>query len=146
MGVKGWQRLHNTNYVITGLAILHIILARGNYAEQYWLTGAFVWLMAWRVLARYRLGANISALMLLTLSCALLTALLEAGFFWSRRNYSLSSTLALNFNLDILDLGIPPGWQVLALGLLFTLATAVRQAFRVKKAARLQVREAGSAG
>src|SRR5262249_17329399 len=48
MGVKGWQRLHNTNYVISGLAVLHVILARGTYPEQYVLTGAFVWLIGWR--------------------------------------------------------------------------------------------------
>jgi len=45
MGAKGWQRLHNANYVITGLAVLHVVLARGTYAEQYMLAGIFVWLM-----------------------------------------------------------------------------------------------------
>ena len=52
MGAKNWQRLHTTNYVISGLAILHVVLARGTYAEQYMLTGVFFWLMVWRVLAR----------------------------------------------------------------------------------------------
>jgi predicted signal transduction protein with EAL and GGDEF domain len=51
-------------------------------------------------------------------------------------------TLKLNFSLTVLDLGVPPAWQVLGLGLLFTLAAAGRQAFRVK-AARLQPREVG---
>src|SRR5262245_2261888 len=35
MGAKNWQRLHNTNYVITALAVLHVVLARGTYTEQY---------------------------------------------------------------------------------------------------------------
>ena len=48
MGVKGWQRLHNTNYAISGLAVLHVMLARGTYPEQYLLSGIFAWLMAWR--------------------------------------------------------------------------------------------------
>src|SRR5258705_12235811 len=48
MGAKNWQRLHNTNYVISALAILHVVLARGTYTEQYMLTGIFFWLMVWR--------------------------------------------------------------------------------------------------
>src|SRR3984893_3936746 len=58
MGAKNWQRLHTTNYVISALAILHVLLARGTYAETYILTGIFFWLMAWRVLARNGLGAD----------------------------------------------------------------------------------------
>src|SRR5260370_13587217 len=65
MGAKSWQRLHNTNYVITGLAVLHVVLARGTYAEQYMLSGLFVWLMVWGGLARYRLGAPPHTLTLL---------------------------------------------------------------------------------
>src|SRR3984893_2048624 len=58
MGAKNWQRLHTTNYVISALAILHVLLARGTYAEQYILTAIFFWLMVWRVLARNGLGAD----------------------------------------------------------------------------------------
>src|SRR5712675_2648648 len=61
MGAKGWQRLHNANYVISGLAVLHVVLARGTYAEQYMLAGIFVWLMVWRVLVRYGRGADATA-------------------------------------------------------------------------------------
>jgi sulfoxide reductase heme-binding subunit YedZ len=142
MGVKGWQRLHNTNYVISALAVLHVILARGTYPEQYALTGMFLWLIAWRVLAYYRLGSDARSLALLTLTCSVATALLEAGFLYGRRGYDMVATLKLNFSLTVLDLGVPPAWQVLGLGLLFTLAAAGRQAFRVK-AARLQPREVG---
>ena len=41
MGARNWQRLHTTNYVISALAILHVVLARGTYTEQYMLTGIF---------------------------------------------------------------------------------------------------------
>jgi sulfoxide reductase heme-binding subunit YedZ len=140
MGARNWQRLHNTNYAISGLAILHIVLARGTYAEQYSLTAAFIWLMVWRVLARYWLGADVRALALLTAASTVLAALLEAGFLWGRRGYEPLGTLANNFSLSILDVGVPPAWQVLAAGLLFTLAAAGREAFRVK-AARLEARQ-----
>jgi sulfoxide reductase heme-binding subunit YedZ len=141
MGVRNWQRLHNTNYVISGLAILHVALARGTYPEQYLLTGIFLWLMAWRVLAHYRLGADARALALLAVASSLFTALLEAGFLWSRRGYDPIGTLYNNFNPAMLEIGIPAAWQVLGLGLMSALgafavaATAGRrQALGVKTA------------
>jgi sulfoxide reductase heme-binding subunit YedZ len=142
MGVKGWQRLHNTNYVISALAVLHVVLARGTYPEQYALTGMFLWLMAWRVLAYYGQGTDARALAMLTVASAVVTGLLEAGFLYGRRGYDMVWTLKNNFTLTALDVGVPPAWQVLALGLLFTLAAAGRQAFRVK-AARLEPRRVG---
>jgi methionine sulfoxide reductase heme-binding subunit len=150
MGVKGWQRLHNTNYVITALAVLHVVLARGTYPEQYALTGIFVWLMAWRVLDRYSLGADARALALLAVASCLFTAGLEAGFLFGRRGYGLWGTLANNFNPAMLEIGIPPTWQVLGLGLLVALAAAGRDIFRVfaskrqaLKAATLEARQVG---
>jgi methionine sulfoxide reductase heme-binding subunit len=145
MGAKNWQRLHNTNYVISALALLHVVLARGTYAEQYTLTGIFFWLMAWRALARYGQGADARALAMLAVVSCLFTALLEAGCVWARRGYELSWTLGNNFKLSILDVGVPPAWQVLAFGLLFALvalAAAGRQALRVK-AESLAARQIG---
>ena len=120
----------------------HVVLARGTYTEQYSLAGMFVWLMAWRVLVRYRSGTDVKALLLLATGCALFTALLEAYSVWLRRGYDLGSTMALNFNPDIFDITVPPTWQVLAFGLGFAAAAAARQAWRVK-AAPLAVRQAG---
>jgi len=143
MGTKNWQRLHNTNYVVSALAILHIVLARGTYPEQYLLTGLFLWLMAWRVLDRYGYGTDVKALIVLALGSSLFTALLEAGFLWGRRGYAPMKTLAMNFNTAVFEIGIPPVWQVLAFGLLFALAAGARELFRVKAAARLEARQAG---
>jgi sulfoxide reductase heme-binding subunit YedZ len=142
MGAKNWQRLHTTNYVISGLAILHVVLARGTYAEQYMLTGVFFWLMVWRVLARYGLGANAKALAMLAVASCLLAAFLEAGFLWGRRGFDVLATLGYNFTLAILDVGYPPAWQVLAFGLLVVLGAAGREALRLK-AAGLEARQAG---
>ena len=132
MGAKNWQRLHTTNYVISGLAILHVMLARGTYTEQYMLTGIFFWLMVWRVLARYGLGANAKTLALLAVASCLVAAFLEAGFLWSRRGFDVLETLGYNFSLAILDVAYPPAWQVLALGLLVALGAAGREALRLK--------------
>jgi methionine sulfoxide reductase heme-binding subunit len=132
MGAKGWQRLHNTNYVVSGLAILHVVLARGTYPEQYMLSGMFFWLMVWRLLARHGLGTDAKALAILTAASCAFTAFLEAGWLWGRRGYELSWTLANNFSPAALDIGVPPAWQVLALGLPFVLGAFGREAFRVR--------------
>jgi sulfoxide reductase heme-binding subunit YedZ len=121
LGARNWQRLHNTNYLFSALAVLHVVLARGTYPEQYLLSGIFVWLMAWRVLARYRLGADARALALLAVAACLFTAFLEAGVLWGRRGYDVAGTLANNFNPAMLEIGVPAPWQVLAFGLLFAL-------------------------
>jgi sulfoxide reductase heme-binding subunit YedZ len=129
LGARNWQRLHNTNYVITGLAVLHVVLARGTYPEQYLLSGIFFWLMAWRALARRGQGADARPLAMLALASCLFTAFLEAGFLWGRRGYEVSGTLGNNFNSAMLEVGIPAAWQVLAFGLVFALAAAVLGVF-----------------
>jgi hypothetical protein len=83
--------------------------------------GIFFWLIVWRVLARYGLGANAKALTLLALAAGLAAALLEAGFLWSRRGFDVLETVGYNLTLAILDAGYPPAWQVLAFGLLVAL-------------------------
>jgi sulfoxide reductase heme-binding subunit YedZ len=124
MGAANWQRLHNLTYIISALALLHVVLARGTYTEQYTLTGVFVWLMVWRLLARYGRATDPIALAVLTVGCAIFTALLEAGFLFVRRGYELSWTLGNNFNPAMLDVFVPPAWQVLGMGLAVTLAAA----------------------
>jgi len=142
MGARNWQRLHTANYVISALAILHVVLARGTYTEQYMLTGIFFWLMVWRMLARYRLGANVTTLATLAVASCLVAAVLEAGFLWARRGFDVLGTLGINFTLGVLDYEYPPAWQVLALGILVALAAAGRQGLRVR-AASLGARHVG---
>ena len=143
MGVKGWQRLHNTNYIISALALLHVVLARGTYAEQYLLCGLFVWLMLWRVLDRYRLGSDAKALLALAVFCCLFTAFLEVGFMWVRRGYDVMGTLRINFMFAPAEIGVQPPWQVLAFGLVFAFGAMARAALRVRTAS-LAARQTGS--
>src|SRR5579863_532213 len=139
MGVKGWQRLHNTVYAVTALALLHALLSRGSFPEQYLLSGAFLWLMLWRVLDRYGWGANAAALALLTVASGLLAALIEAGRLWLNRGYDPLQTLGFNFTLDF---GVPPPWTILVVGLAIALAAAVRGAPRLMPA-RIVARKVG---
>ncbi|HEY6257567.1 MAG TPA: ferric reductase-like transmembrane domain-containing protein [Xanthobacteraceae bacterium] len=121
MGARGWQRLHNTIYVVSALALLHALLSRGTNPMQYLLTGMFFWLMIWRVLDRYGRGTDPKALAMLAISSCLFAALLEAALVWVKRGYSPVETLGYNFSLIF---GIPPVWEILALGLLIALAAA----------------------
>lgn len=127
MGVKSWQRLHNWNYAITALAVLHVVLARGNYTEQYLMAGLFFWVMVWRLIDRYGYGADVRALAILAVTSSLFTALLEAGMVWGRRGHALSRTLGLNFNPAMLEIGLPAVWQVLIFGFVFVLAAVGRE-------------------
>jgi sulfoxide reductase heme-binding subunit YedZ len=132
MGARGWQWLHNTVYAIAALALLHALLSRGTFPEQYLLSGIFFWLMAWRGLARWRLGADPKALAALAIVSCLFAMLLEVGRLWLTRGWAPMQTLRFNFSLD---LGLPPAWEVLALGLTVALAAALRQAPQVRAAA-----------
>jgi sulfoxide reductase heme-binding subunit YedZ len=126
MGAKNWQHLHNTVYLVSVLAFLHI-LARGTAPEQFLLSGMFFWLMAWRVLDRYGYGTDARTLAMLAVVSCVVTAFLEAGCTWAHRGYPLSETLGNNFNLD---LGVSPAWQILVLGFMIALAAVARHALR----------------
>jgi sulfoxide reductase heme-binding subunit YedZ len=127
MGAKGWQRLHSAVYVTTALAILHYLLSPGLFPDQFLLSGAFFWLMTWRVLERHGHGANAAALALLALASCLFTAALEVGSIWAFRGYALGEIFSIYFTRI---LGVPPPWTILALGLLISAAAFVRQALR----------------
>ena len=124
MGVS-WQRLHNTVYAVTALALIHYLLSPGIFPDQYFTCGMFFWLMSWRLLARRRLGADALALTALAVVSTLFTALLEAGWVWAYHGYEPAGTLAANFGLE---LGVPAAWKMLALGLAIALVAALRPA------------------
>jgi sulfoxide reductase heme-binding subunit YedZ len=138
MGTKSWQRMHNAIYAIAALALLHVLVSRGTYPEQYLLSGMFFWLMTWRVLDRHGHGTDAKALAILAVVSCLFTALLEVAWIWARRGYAPSETLGNNFTLVY---GIPPAWQILGLGLLTALAAAW-QALRPAPA-RFDMRKVG---
>jgi methionine sulfoxide reductase heme-binding subunit len=127
MGAKGWQRLHNTIYVISALAIIHYLLSPDIYPEQYLMSGIFFWLMVWRVLNRRGQGTNPGALALLAGASGLFTALLEFGWLWAYQDYRPSEILSIYFTFT---LGIPPALKILVVGLLIAGAVFTQQAVR----------------
>jgi methionine sulfoxide reductase heme-binding subunit len=131
MGAQGWNRLHNTVYVVTALALVHFLLSPGVFPEQYLMSGMFLWLMVWRVLNSRGLGTDVRALAILAVASCLFTALLEAGWIWAYHGYAPSGTFANNFSLV---LGVSPAWELLALGLLIAVAVFIQQALRLRAA------------
>jgi sulfoxide reductase heme-binding subunit YedZ len=124
MGLS-WQRLHNTVYVVSALALIHYLLSPGIFPDQYLTCGMFFWLMSWRLLARRQLGADALALAALAVVSTLFTALLEAGWVWAYHGYEPAGTLGANFSLE---LGVPAAWKMLALGLAIALVAALQPA------------------
>ena len=114
-----WQRLHNTLYVITALALIHYLLSPDIYPEQFLTSGMFFWLIGWRMLNRRGLGTNVKALAMLAVVACLFTVFLEAGWTWAYHGEEPLWTLGNNFSLD---LGVPPAWKILVLGILIALA------------------------
>jgi hypothetical protein len=87
----------------------------------------FFWLMAWRALERRGLGTDPRALAALAVVSALITALFEPLWVWALHGYDPLDTLRNDLTLD---LGVPPAWEILALGLLIAAASFVRWVFR----------------
>lgn len=131
MGAKGWQQLHNAIYVISGLALIHFLLSPDIYPEQYLMSGTFFWLMGWRLLNQRGWGTNAGGLALLAAAACLFTALLEVGWIWVYQDYTLPEILDVYFTFD---LGIPPMWKILGVGLLIAVAAAVRHSAWLKSA------------
>jgi methionine sulfoxide reductase heme-binding subunit len=126
MGATGWKRLHNAIYLVAALALIHYLLSPDTYPEQFLLTGMFFWLMGWRALDKRRLGADPRVLAALAIVSALFTALFEPVWVWAIHGYDPMFTLRNDFTLD---LGVPPAWEILGLGLLIAAAAFARRAF-----------------
>lgn len=124
MGVFSWNRLHTLVYVFTGLAVLHYLLSPGLFASQYLISGMFFWLMVWRLLDRRRRGSEPRSLAMLAVASGVFTALLEVGWIWAYHGYEPLWTLGNNFTLTF---GISPAWKILAIGLVVSLAAAMRE-------------------
>lgn len=133
MGLQSWQRLHNTVYVLTGLALVHYLLSPDVYAEQYLLSGIFFWLIGWRLLTRHGWATDTKALTMLAVASGLFTMLLEAVWLWTYQGYEPLETLARNFTFTE---DLSPAWKVLILGFVVTVTNVIQRVTRLKAAAR----------
>jgi methionine sulfoxide reductase heme-binding subunit len=122
LGGLRWRRLHQLIYVIAVLALLHFFQqTKLDVTVPTLVTGLFVWLMGYRLIAwRWKRPGELPTwlLLLLSVAAAALTFAGEAIGIAIAFNVSPLAVLqtAFDFDLDNLDM-VRPGWYVLAAGL-----------------------------
>jgi sulfoxide reductase heme-binding subunit YedZ len=132
LGGRRWQRLHQIIYGLTLLALIHFFQqTKADVWLPTFVAGLFVWLMGYRLLARWREPSAWSLLGLAVASSILVFAgeALGIGLY-----YGVSPLLVLQSTLELdLDM-IRPGWLVLAAGLCVVLLDLARGWWRRPRA------------
>jgi len=80
MGGSRWKLLHNTNHVLTPMAVFHFLLSPGVFMPQFMFVGLYLWNLGLRWLMRR--NPSPARLALLAAAAALTSAGLEA--LWIR--------------------------------------------------------------
>lgn len=126
LGGLRWRRLHQAIYAIALLALIHYFQqTKADVAVPAFAAGLFTWLMAYRLLAWWQDGSDLSTLSLLGLAIvvSLLTFAGEAIGIGITFNVSPFRVLETVFDVEA---GIRPGWQVLGAGLAVVMLDVVR--------------------
>ncbi len=124
---RRWQRLHRLVYLIALLAVVHYWMqSKLEIWEPMIMAGIYLWLMGYRVLARFlAVRGHLPLLWVAALAvmAAALTGLGEAAYFWLAYGADPLRVIAANWSLDT---GLRPAPIVLGLALAVTAAGAVR--------------------
>jgi sulfoxide reductase heme-binding subunit YedZ len=143
MGSVAWNRLHRIVYVIGFLGFLHYFLqSKADITEASVYSGLFFWLMGYRIMAKLGWKQGLVPLLLLSLTAAVTTALVEAAWYQGLRPGIGLRVLAANFDfanmlrpIDFRFFGLSgefgallrPTWWVLLAGLAVTIAAEIRR-------------------
>jgi len=130
LGGMRWRRLHQAIYAIALLALIHYFQqTKADVTVPTFAAGLFLWLIAYRVLAWWQDSSELSTLSLFGLAVAVsvTTFLGEAIGIAIAFHVSPMRVLGTIFDFDV---GIRPGWQVLAAGLAVTAVDAVMSRLR----------------
>jgi sulfoxide reductase heme-binding subunit YedZ len=132
---RWWNILHNATYVLTALGIGHFLLSRASTSGVPFLfSGIFFWLMAWRVLDRFKKGASIPWLTGLAFGVTIFNLGFQIVWLWLYRGRAYDRTLRAEipwppnytspFDYSLPTLG--PAWlPLLILGLAVPLLAAI---------------------
>lgn len=126
LGGLRWRRLHQAIYVIALLALIHYFQqTKADVTVPIFVAGLFGWLIAYRAMAWWQDRNELSTLSLFALAIivAALTFAGEAIGIAIEFHISPLRVLATAFDFDI---GIRPGWEVLAAGIAVTVLDFVR--------------------
>ncbi len=91
---KWWNVLHQGTYVLTALGIGHFLLSRASTSGVPFLfSGIFFWLMAWRILDRFKKGTSIPWLFGLGIGVVLFNLAFQIVWLWLYRGRAWDRTL-----------------------------------------------------
>jgi len=134
LGGMRWRRLHQAIYAIALLALIHYFQqTKADVTVPTFAAGLFLWLIAYRVLAWWQDGSELSMLSLFGLAIAVSVATFLGEAIGIAITFHVSPMRVLGTIFD-LGAGIRPGWHVLAAGLAVTAADAVMSRWRGRTA------------
>ena len=134
LGGLRWRRLHQAIYAIALFALIHYFQqTKADVTVPTFAAGLFLWLIAYRVLAWWQDGSELSTLSLfgVAIGVSVVTFLGEAIGIAIAFHVSPVRVLGTIFDFDA---GIRPGWQVLAAGLAVTVVDAVMSRWKQRPA------------
>ncbi len=117
LGPMRWRRLHQAIYAVVLLALIHYFQqTKADVTVPTFAAGLFCWLIAYRLMAAWRRESNLSTsnLLLLAVAVSLITFAGEAVGIGLAFHISPLRVIETIFDFDV---GIRPGWKVLAAGL-----------------------------
>lgn len=140
MGGKRWAALHRFVYGAGALAVVHFFIqSKADVTEPFIMGGLFLWLMLWRLSARYGLlqrgVSSVAVLVLLAAISAAGSAGAEALYYHLKTGVDLSRILATNWMTGI---GVRPAWVVAGAGLAVALGAALRPLWNQHSGSRRQ--------
>jgi sulfoxide reductase heme-binding subunit YedZ len=136
---RNWKRLHRLAYPLAAVALLHFyIQSKLNVAEPVFVSGLFVWLMAWRAVPeawRRRQGVGITAALYggLAVASGLATAGLE--FTWYGLATRVNPWRVLYAN-ETIARGLRPAHWVFVVGAALALMFVARRLMRTSQPVR----------
>jgi sulfoxide reductase heme-binding subunit YedZ len=125
LGGKRWQALHRIVYPVAMLGLIHFFMqSKLNIFDAALMSGFFLWLMSYRLWARWGEIGSVPSLLGLAAGSAVATALAEAGWYAVATRVPAMKVLEANLGFAV---GIRPAWWVLIVALGVTLLVALRR-------------------
>jgi methionine sulfoxide reductase heme-binding subunit len=134
LGAMRWRRVHQLVYGIVLLALIHYFQqTKADVTVPTFAASLFLWLIAYRVLARWEGSSELSTVSLLGLAIAVSILTFVGEAVGIAIAFHVSPMLILGTIFDF-DAGVRPGWQVLAAGLAVVVVDAVMTRWKSRPA------------
>lgn len=126
LGGLRWRRLHQITYAIALLSIVHFFQqTKADISGPTLYAGLFAWLIGYRLLARWRGEEALTPLALAGLAIAAGAATLVGEAIGLALAFKVPFAILAGAMVDP-ELGIRPGWQVMAAGLAVAALDGIR--------------------